>query len=150
MRAARMACTVGGIWIDSTSSPADSSPLAEEGPGLHEGAHALLEKQRIAFRPLDQDPLERLETRLRSQELDEQAARALEWERVDAELTVVGLARPSMLILGAVARDEEQRGGGQALHEAVEPRLRLRVDPVEVLEEQHERLLPGSAGGADA
>ena len=45
-----------------------------------------------------------------------------------------------MLILGAVVDQQEQAGGGQALHQAIEERLGLGVDPVEVLEDQQEGL----------
>ena len=45
-----------------------------------------------------------------------------------------------MLVLRPVVHQEQQPGGGQALHQAVQERLGLGVDPVQVLEHQQERL----------
>ena len=45
-----------------------------------------------------------------------------------------------MLVLGAVVDEQEEPGGGQALDEAIQEDLGLDVDPVQVVEEQHERL----------
>ena len=61
-------------------------------------------------------------------------------QRVDPELGVVGLAPPGVLVLGPVVDEEEDAGGRQALHEAVEKRLGLGIDPVEVFEDQQQRL----------
>jgi hypothetical protein len=43
-------------------------------------------------------------------------------------------------VLGPVVDHEEHARGGQALHEAVEEGLRLAVHPVEILEDDEERL----------
>ena len=61
-------------------------------------------------------------------------------QRVEPELGVVGFIAPAMLVLGAVVDQQEQAGGGQALHQAIEERLGLRVNPVQVLEDQQEGL----------
>ena len=61
-------------------------------------------------------------------------------KRVDAELAVVGLAAPLVLVFGAVVDEQQQPGRRQALDEAIEQRLGLGVDPVQVLDEQQERL----------
>jgi len=45
-----------------------------------------------------------------------------------------------VLVLGSVVGEEQDPGGGQALHETVEQRLGFGVDPVEVLEDQQQRL----------
>ena len=45
-----------------------------------------------------------------------------------------------MLVLGAVVHQEQEAGGAQALHEAVEQGLGLAVDPVQVLEDHQQRL----------
>ena len=45
-----------------------------------------------------------------------------------------------MLVLGAVVDQEQEPGRRQALDQAVEQRLRLGVDPVQVLEDQQQRL----------
>ena len=70
----------------------------------------------------------------------EQRLGALGGQRVDPELEVVGLAPPGVLVLGPVIDEEQEAGGGQALDEAVEQRLGLGVDPVEILEDHEDRL----------
>ena len=45
-----------------------------------------------------------------------------------------------MLVLGAVGDEKQEASGGKRVHEAVEPRLGLRVDPVQVLENEQQRL----------
>ena len=45
-----------------------------------------------------------------------------------------------MLVLGPVVDEEQDAGSGQAVHEAVEQCLGLGVDPVEILEEEKQRL----------
>src|SRR5215471_6953284 len=58
---------------------------------------------------------------------------------MDSELGVVPLARPAVLVCGTVDDEEEEAGGGETHHEAVEERLRLRIDPLEVLEQEKQR-----------
>jgi hypothetical protein len=60
----------------------------------------------------------------------------------DGELPIVGLPAPAVLILRPVGHDEENAGGGQALHERVENGLRLGIDPVQVLYHQTQRPTP--------
>ena len=45
-----------------------------------------------------------------------------------------------MPVLGAVVDEEEKTSTRQTLHEALQHRLALGVDPVEILEHDHERL----------
>ena len=61
-------------------------------------------------------------------------------QRVEPQLRVVGLAAPAVLVLRAVVDQEQQAGRGQALDQAVEQGLRLGVDPVQVFEDQQQRL----------
>ena len=84
--------------------------------------------------------LERLQTGIVPQEALQQGLGARRGQRVEPELGVVGLAAPAVLILGAVVDQQQQAGGGQALHQAVEERLGLGVDPVQVLEDQQQGL----------
>ena len=65
---------------------------------------------------------------------------ALRGQGVEPELGVVGLAAPAVLVLGAVVDEQEHAGGGQALDQAVEHGLGLGIDPVQVLEDQQQRL----------
>ena len=45
-----------------------------------------------------------------------------------------------MLVFRSIIDEGQQLGGAEALHEAVQQRLRVAVDPVEVLEDQQQRL----------
>ena len=115
-------------------------PFPDQRLGFREGPHALLEEQRVALRPLDESALERVQARVGPEQARQQIVRALRRQRVDAELPVVGLAAPPVLVFGAVVGEQQQPGRRQALDEAVEQGLGLGVDPVQVLDEQHERL----------
>jgi hypothetical protein len=45
-----------------------------------------------------------------------------------------------VLVLRPIVDQQQESGGGQALDEAVEQRLRLAVDPVQVLKYEEQRL----------
>ena len=75
-----------------------------------------------------------------AEERIEQGLGALGRQGVEPELRVVGLAAPAMRVLGAVVHEEEHPGRRQALDQAVQDGLGLAVDPVEVLEDDEQRL----------
>ena len=114
--------------------------LADQHPGFHQGPDALLQEKGVALGALDQEPLERHEAGIVPQEGLQQFLGARGGQGVEPELRVVGLVPPAVLVLGAVVDEQEQAGGGQALDQAVEDRLGLGVDPVQVLEDQQQRL----------
>ena len=62
MRAARYGLYRGGD-LDRWERPRQpvGTALAQQGPGLGERPHALLQKERVALRPRDQHALERIE-----------------------------------------------------------------------------------------
>ena len=60
MRAASTACTVAGTWmVWQGLRQAIGARLADQHPGLHQGAHALLQEEGIALRARDQQLRER-------------------------------------------------------------------------------------------
>ena len=61
-------------------------------------------------------------------------------QRIDPELPVVALVSPPVLIFGAVVHGKQGGGGREAFHEGVEQRLGLRVDPMEILEDEEQGL----------
>jgi hypothetical protein len=65
---------------------------------------------------------------------------ALGRQCVEAQLTIIRLAAPAVLVVRAVIDDEQDARSREALDESVEQDLGLRVDPVEILEEQEQRL----------
>ena len=80
--------------LDGPGEPIGAA-LADQRRRLHQGPHALLEEERIAFRPLDQELLERAEGRVGAEERLEQLVGALGRQGIDPELAVVGLAAPA-------------------------------------------------------
>ena len=141
MRAARIACTVAGTWTVSgvfTSRYAPRSPAST--PVVHEAPHALLEEERVALGPREEEALQGLEAGVAPEQGLQQRGRILRRERVQPELAVVGLPAPAVPVLRAVVDEEQEPGRRQALDQPVEHRLRLGVDPVEVLEHDQERL----------
>ena len=114
--------------------------LAHEHPVVDEAPHALLEEERIALGPREEEPLQGLEAGVAPEQRLQQRGRTLRRERVQPELAVVGLPAPAVPVLGTVVDEEQEPGRRQALDQPVEHRLRLGVDPVEVLEHDQERL----------
>ena len=55
-------------------------------------------------------------------------------------MRVVRLAAPAVLVLGPIVDQEQQPGRRQALDEAVEQRLRLGINPVQILKDQQQGL----------
>src|SRR6185436_15801539 len=94
------------------------------------------------LRPLDENPLEWLERGVVAEERHEQLLGALRGQCCDLELTVVRLAAPAMPVFGAVVHEEQDASRREAPHQAVEDRLGFRIDPVEILEHQQQRLDP--------
>ena len=111
---------------------------AHEDRRLDEAPHALLEKERVPSRALDQPAPERSECGIGAQERLEQVLGRLRPQRIDAKLRVVGPPGEGMLVLRAVAHHEQYAGHRQALGHEVQGGLTLRIDPLHVFEdEQH-------------
>ena len=113
---------------------------ARQDPRLDQGAHALFQKEGIAFRARNQQWCERCQTGVVPQQRREERLGAGGRQRVEPELRVVRLAAPAVLVLRPIVDQQQEVGRGQALDEAVEQGLRLAVDPVQVLKDQQQRL----------
>ena len=114
--------------------------LAHQHPGLHQGAHALLQKEGIALGARDQELLERRQAGVVPQQGLQELVGTRRGQRVEPELRVVGLAAPAVLVLRAVVDQEQEPGRRQALDQAVEQGLGLGIDPVQILKDQQQRL----------
>ena len=133
----------GHLQASRLGREAIGAALADEHPGLDEGAHELLEEERVAAAPLDQELAERPERAVAPDQRVEQLARGRRREGLDRELREAGLARPVVLVLGTVVHEQQEPRGVHAPEERVEEGLGLGVDPLEVLEHQQQRLVVG-------
>src|SRR6266436_2175492 len=79
---------------------------AYKGPGLHQGPDALLEEERIAFGPLDEEALAGSELGAVAHQDPEQLIRALRTQGLDSDLTVVALTTPAVAVLWAIVDKE--------------------------------------------
>src|SRR5262249_30083266 len=104
-------------------------------------AHAFLQEKRIALRTLNEQQLEGCQTRVAPKQGVQQLVRAHRRQRVEPQLCVVGLAAPGVLVLRPIVDQQQQSRRWQALDQAVEQGLRLRINPVQILEDRQERLL---------
>ena len=141
IRAASTACTVAGTCRLSRGLTRRWAPgLPDQHPGLHQGAHALLQKEGIALGPCDQELLEGRRGWGRCQA---EPARVPRRSPAAAGRAGVACSRsysPAVLVFRAIVDQEQDPGCRQALNEAVEQRLGLGIDPMQILEDQHERL----------
>lgn len=114
--------------------------LAPQDPGLDQGVHALFQEEGVALGTGNQERGKGCEAGVIPQQRLEQLVGAGWGQRVEPQLRVVRLTAPAVLVLGAVVDQQEQPGGGQALHQAVQERLGLGVNPVQILKHQAQRL----------
>ena len=114
------------------------SALSYQRLGLHQRADALLQEERVP--PLDEELLERREPGIVAEQRLQQFACALGGKRVEPHLTVRRLAAPAMLVLGTIVHEQQQARRAKAVDEAIEKRLGLAVDPVQVFEHDEEWL----------
>jgi hypothetical protein len=99
-----------------------ATPPAEHA-GLEQSADTLLDEERIAFSPGNQQLLQPKQLRVRAQQRSEHRVDALVRERLEPQLLVVALAGPSMLVFGTIADDEQDTCAGESFDQAVEQRL---------------------------
>jgi hypothetical protein len=118
----------------------EGSSLADEDTALDQRADRLLEEERIALGPVEEQSLERLERSARAEEAVQQLRRARRAQWIDAELRVAALTAPAVSVLGPVVDEQQHARGRKALDEGVEQPLRLVVDPVQVLEQESDGL----------
>src|SRR5437879_12357172 len=87
-----------------------ASALAGEIPGLREGAYALLEKERIALRPLDEQALEGMQAGVVSEEGAQHGLRTGSRDGIDPQLRVVRPVSHGVLVLERIVRQTVTRG----------------------------------------
>ncbi|MNL32426.1 hypothetical protein D3C87_1542750 [compost metagenome] len=105
----------------------------------------LLDEKRIALGLFQDSLLERGESGIIAQQGTEQTLRFGRPQGRQHELGVAALWAPSRLVLGPVVHQEKDAGIRQALRQECEERLRLGVQPLQVLEQELDRLIQAFA-----
>ena len=109
---------------------------------VEQGADHLFDEERRALGLVQDEPFERVERHGRAGRVPEQRvdqfARVVHAQGVEPELAVVGLAAPVVAVARPVVGEQDHRGGRQAVGQRVEERLRLGVQPLQVLENQQQ------------
>jgi hypothetical protein len=125
-----------GRHLDTRERPGQTigPRLADQPLRFHQSPYTFLQKEGVALGTLDQTRFQRRQTSIIPQKAMQQGFGTHRWQRVEPELSVIGLMAPAVLIFGTVVDQHEDAGSGQALHQAIEERLGLCIDPVEVLE----------------
>ena len=114
--------------------------LSDQGPGLHQGPHALLQEERVALGALDEQRRERGDASVVAEEREEQRLGGVQGQGVEPELRVVGLAAPAVLVLRTIVHEQQSRAAGRLSTRRSRKAWVCGVDPVEVLEDDEERL----------
>ena len=114
--------------------------FAHQHPGLYQGAHALLQEEGVTLGARNQELLEGCQAGIIAQQGLQEFVGTGWRQRVEPQLRVEGLAAPAVLILGPVVDQQQESGRRQALDQAIEQGLRLGIDPVQILEDQEQRL----------
>src|SRR5437867_3572850 len=130
----------GDVDVVNGAGEAIGAWRANKRASLDEASHAFFEKEGVPFRSRDEHRFEWLHTRVIADETAQELIGRLDWQRVDAELGVIRLTAPPVLVFRPVVHKQEDVAARQALDDPVEQRLRLRVDPMQVLEHEDERL----------
>ena len=118
------------------------APSAQD-PRLDQRPHPLLQEEGIALGPLDQQAREGGQARVIAEQSVQELVGTGRRQRIEAQLRVVALLAPTVLILAPVRDEQQQARPGQALDQAVQQRLGLGVEPVQVLHEQEQGALAG-------
>ena len=143
MRAASTACTESGTWKSDGSSPTDQPPFSRaEHAHVDQRRHELLDEERVALGPLDDDRPQR-SGQLDAEQLVEQAARTVRRQSLELELRTAvpaGPARPTVEQLRPCGREQQQRPVDLA-DEGFEQVAEIVLRPVHVLDQHDGRPL---------
>src|SRR3989442_411316 len=132
----------GGGHVDLPRRPRDAigPPIPREYARLDQRPDAFLQEERVAAGAFDKRRLERRCGPVTPQQAIEEDVGIVRRERVEPELCVIALAAPGVLVLEAVADEEQNAMARETLDQDVEHRLRLGVDPVEIFDDDDDRL----------
>ncbi len=105
----------------------------------------LLDEERVTLGALDHHAFEWFEFDAVTQQRREHLPRAFPPQGIQPQLRVVGLVGPLVAILRTIVHQHQHARIGDAVREQIEQRLRLAVDPMQVLEDDNRRLIQAFA-----
>src|SRR5215813_636932 len=132
----------GGGDIESVEGTAETIAawLAREGVCLRQCPDGFLEEEGVSLGSHGQHRLQRCQRLVVTHQDVEQFLGTLGKERIDSELAVVPLRAPAVPVFGAIGDEKEETSSGETAHEGVQEHLCLRVDPLEILEDEEQRV----------
>ena len=101
----------------------------------------LLHEEGIGLGPFDDQALDRNQILAVAQQRQEHLLSALSAERVETQLRIIGLAIPLMRIFRPIIHHQQDLCGADRVGEQIQELLGLLVDPVQILEDHHQRLI---------
>src|SRR5215831_8510410 len=107
---------------------------------FHETADALLEKERVALRPLHEQLLQLIEHGVATKERLKQVLGTRPYKRIQAYLGVVLLGAPPVPVLRPVIHEQKHRLHVRTFDEVVEQCHGLAVSPMQVLDDEEQWL----------
>src|SRR5262249_42710115 len=110
-------------------------------PLLEQDLHHLFHEERRALRALDNLTLNRAQILVVAKQHREHFSGTVSAERVESELGVMGTAAPIVAILGPVVHQQQNTSTRYGIDQQIEHGLGLAVDPVQVLEDNYQRLI---------
>src|SRR5216684_5702473 len=116
-------------------------PVALKHAIFEENQHYLFHEEGSALGPLNDEPLEWKQILAVAQHCREHLLGAFLAERVETKLRVIGLAIPLMRILEPIVHQQQKFRGPDRIGKQVQQLLGLLVDPVEIFEDYHQRLV---------
>src|SRR6202158_2563218 len=141
MREARMPWTVGGMRISVSGLVSLVAPLRTSTPCSTSARTISSMKKGLPWVFSMISRFERLQAPTPAEQRVQHLVGALTPQRIEAQLGVTGAVAPHVMVLGPVVDQHEDARTGDTVDEQVQKLLGLRVDPVPVLEDHHQRLL---------
>src|SRR5262249_53925386 len=106
----------------------------------HQRPHTLLQEEGITLRALDKEWGERGQARVVPHEGLQERVSTRRRQGIQPHLRVIGLAPPAVPVVRPVVDQQEQARRRQALAKALQQRLGLGIQPVQILADQQQGL----------
>src|SRR6266852_4164885 len=140
IREARIACTVGGIFSWLRARVSFTAPLRTDAPSSNNASTISSMKNGL---PSVRSMMSRFNGATSTPDPSSAVhfVGAVLRQRIEPQLRVVSLAVPLMRVLRAIVDQQENLRGADRVSEQIQKRLGLAIDPVQILEDHHQRLV---------